>query len=271
MAPQLPAAIEAILEGFCGSDPGRSVAFEAYYPFKFTAAVRGDVPRPAASVIKTALVMAIHQRAARGEVDLERRVEVSRFPSTRYVSVLAAFDPGHALSVREMCRLALITSDNPLAVHLQGLAGFDAVNALLEELGCAPVCRMAAGFSEAELGAPNRANVLTATAALRLLHTAWTDPLYADVAASLRNNLRGQRIPGQLPEHLTVMHKTGSLQGVANDVGIVFNNEIAFGLAFLCDCQPDTILTSTEIGRCALDIFDRIRAAMSALARDRDG
>lgn len=270
MTPALPATIAAILQDFCGSDPGRSVAFEAYRPFRFAAGMRGDEPRPAASVIKTALAMAVHRSASSGEVDLERRVEVSQFPPTRYASVLAAFEPGHTLSVREICRLALITSDNPLTVHLQGIASFGAVNALLEELGCDPVCRMAAGFSEAELGAPNRANILTAKGALRLLQAAWNDPRYADLAVAMKNNLRGQRIPARLPEHLAVMHKTGSLQGVANDVGIIFDDEVAFGLAFLCDRQPDTILTSTEIGRCVLDVYDTIRAAVS-LSDDRDG
>ena len=263
MVSQLPGTIEAILRAFCGSDPGRSVAFEAYYPFKFKAAVKGDAPRPAASVIKTALAMAVYRSASRGEIDLERRVEMSQFPATRYASVLAAFDPDHLLSVREICRLTLITSDNPLAVHLQKLAGFDAVNALLEELGCAPVCRMAAGFSEAELGVVNRRNVLTAEAALRLLRMVWTEPLYADLAAALKNNLRNHRIPARLPEHLAVIHKTGSLEGVANDAGIVFDDVIAFGLAFLCDRQADTILTSTEIGRCALEVHDSLREARS--------
>src|ERR1700751_1332776 len=117
MASQLPGTMVAIRRAFCGSDPGRSVAFEAYYPFKFKAAVKGDAPRPAASVIKTALAMAVYRSASRREIDLERRVEVSQFPATRYASVLAAFAPDHLLSVREICRLALITSDNPLAVY----------------------------------------------------------------------------------------------------------------------------------------------------------
>ena len=57
------------------------------------------------------------------------------------------------------------------------------------------------------------------------------------------------------------MHKTGSLEGVANDAGIVFDDGVAFGLAFLCDRQADTILASAEIGRCALEVYDSLREA----------
>jgi len=253
------AAIRRILESFCGDDAGRSVAFHSHYPAKLAVSIRGDDARPAASVMKIAQAMAVHRLAAQGRVDLDHEVPVGRFPATRYVSILAAFDPGRRLSIREICRLALITSDNPLAVYLQGLAPFDTVNALLADHGCGPPCRMAAGFSEAELGARNRVNVLTAQAATRLLHAVWTEPVYADLALALKNNLRNNRIPALLPEHLAVMHKTGSLDGVVNDAGIVFDQDIAFTLAILCDRQADATATSAEIAACALALYGCVK------------
>ncbi len=271
MQPNPAPHIAHILQAFCGADCGRSVAFEAYHPVTFKVAIKGDEPRPAASVMKVPLAMAVYRSASRGEIDLEARVPASLFPPTRYVSILAAFAPDHMLSVREICRLTLMTSDNPLAVHLGKLVGFDAVNAVLEETGSRQPCRMAAGFTEAELGPANRVNVLTAGAAARLLHAVWTSPVYADLALALRNNLRGNRIPALLPERLQVMHKTGSLEGVVNDVGIVSDGNLAFTLAFLCDRQVDPLQTSTEIARCALEVYEEMEAARSGAAADEEG
>jgi beta-lactamase class A len=252
--------LHQVLSAFGGDDPGRSVAIVGHSPRVDAVSVRGAEPRPAASVMKIALAMAVYRQAARGLVDLDARVPIHAFPATRYVSILAGFDSGHELSVREICRLALITSDNPLAVHLQGLAGLDAVNRLLSEIGCGPPCHMGAGFSEEELGPKNRANVLTADAALRLLSALRSDPLYADLMAALQNNLRNNRIPALLPEHVAVIHKTGSLDGVANDVGIVQDDRVAFSVAFLTDRQADTARASSDIAACALAIFDLLNA-----------
>lgn len=257
----LQARLLEVLRAFCGDDPGRSVALRGYRPPIGDVAVRGSVPRPAASVIKIALAMAVFRQAALGKVDLDARVPVETFTATRYVSILAGFDKGHHLTVREICRLALITSDNPLAVFLQGLVGFEAVNDLLAETGCAPPCRMAAGFSEEELGPKNRANMLTAEAALDLLSALRSQSLYADLALALKNNLRNNRIPALLPESVAVIHKTGSLDGVANDVGIVADDAVEFAIAFLTDGQADSVRISSDIAACSLAVFDLIRSS----------
>ena len=255
----LQADLEAILTGFCGEDAGRSVALRA--PGLADLSVRGAEPRPAASVVKIALAMAAVRAGAEGRLDLDEQVPVAAFSKTRYVSILAAFDPARTLSLREVCRLALITSDNPLAVYLQARVGLDAVNALLAEV-CGPACRMDAGFSEAELGPAGRVNILTADAALDLLGAVRADPAYADLLKALDHNLRNTRIPALLPDDVWIAHKTGSLNGVVNDVGVVRGQGVEFTVAFLTDGQPDAARTSNAIADCSLKLFERlVRAA----------
>jgi beta-lactamase class A len=210
--------------------------------------------------MKVPLAMAVFRLAAQQAIDLGASVTIERFSATRYVSILSAFDRGRELSVREICRLALITSDNPLAVYLQTLAGFDVVNGLLQEIGCGPACRMAAGFSEDELGERNRQSVLTADAAVQILSVLRTEPLFADLVVALQNNLRNNRIPALLPEHVAVIHKTGSLDGVANDVGIICDDKVDFTLAFLTDRQGDPIRTSNEIAAASLHVYNALVA-----------
>jgi beta-lactamase class A len=254
----LRAALAETLSAFCGDDPGRSVSFRGYAPAIETIAVRGDVPRPAASVMKVPLLMAVYRDAAQGRIDLGRSVLVESLSRTRYVSILAAFDPGRTLSLRELARLAVITSDNPAMVRLQSLIDFAGVNGLLAELGCPAQCRMAAGFSEDELGPKNRANVLTTDACIRIWTALKHDPIYADLMIALKNNLRNQRIPALLPDEVAAFHKTGSLDGVVNDVGILEDDRVCFALAFLTDGQSDPLKTTNDIAACSLAVYERV-------------
>ena len=247
-----------ILQSFCRDDPGRSATFHGYVPAIESISVRGGVARPAASVMKVPLLMTVYRDAAAGRIDLDRSVAVESFSKTRYVSILAGFDAGRKLSLREVSRLAVITSDNPLAVHLQSLVDFAGVNRLLEEIGCGPPCRMAAGFSEDELGPRNRVNVLTTDACIRIWTALKDDPIYRDLMVALKNNLRNQRIPALLPDEVAVFHKTGSLDGVVNDVGILQDDRVCFALAFLTDGQADPLQTTNEIAACSLAMYELV-------------
>jgi beta-lactamase class A len=257
----LRAALLETLSAFGGDDAGRSVTFHGYAPAMENISVRGDVPRPAASVMKVPLFMTVYRAAAQGNIDLARSVAVEDFTKTRYVSILAAFDAGRQLSLREVSRLAVITSDNPSAVHLQSLVDFGSVNRLLEEIGCAPPCRMAAGFAEEELGPRNRVNVLTSDACIRIWTALKRDPIYGDLMIALKNNLRNQRIPALLPDEVAVFHKTGSLNGVVNDVGILQDDRVCFALAFLTDEQSDPLQTTNDIAACSLAVYERVSRA----------
>jgi beta-lactamase class A len=250
-----------ILSAFCGDDPGRSATFHGYQPAIENISIRGDVLRPAASVMKIPLFMTVYRDAAEGKIDLDRSVAVEDFTTTRYVSILAAFDAGRKLSLREVSRLAVITSDHPLAVHLQSLVDFAGVNRLLEEIGCPAQCRMAAGFSEGELGPRNRVNVLTTDACIRIWSALQHDPVYGDLMIALKNNLRNQRIPALLPDEVAVYHKTGSLDGVVNDVGILQDDRVCFALAFLTDAQSDPLRTTNDIAAWSLAVYELVSRA----------
>ena len=106
---------------------------------------------------------------------------------------------------------------------------------------------MAAGFAEHELGRANRVNVLTAGDAVRIFDAMLKEPRYAPIVRVLENNLRNNRIPALLPEDIVVAHKTGSLDGVVNNAGVVSFGGRAFTLAVLTDNQPDPIATSRDI------------------------
>lgn len=247
------------LAAFCASDEGRSVALKGIHPKTECLSVHGALPRPGASVLKLPLALALVEKAALGKLNLDTRHPMSAFTPTRYCSILTAFDPQTHLSVAEIMRLMLITSDNPVSVFLNSLCSFDEVNALLRQIGCTEAY-MAAGFTEAELGPLNRKNRLSADDAILILAHLHSESQYKDIRTALENNLRNTRIPALLPESVTVAHKTGSLDGVVNDIGIVSDGRIAFYIAFLTDGQTDPAATATDIAQCSLSVYDVFRA-----------
>jgi beta-lactamase class A len=234
-------AAERAVEKFVAGDPGRSVAVRGA---GVEVAVRADRVRPAASLVKLALVSAV--RAA-PDVELSARVRRDELGTTVYSSVLDVLEPGHEFTIGELCGLCLALSDNPASDYLLGLVGKDAVNERAGALGAVDT-RIETGFSDPELG--SRANVTTAADALALvIHSVREDEV------ALSNSLRNTRIPLRLPDETRVAHKTGTLEGVVNDAGVIFG-ETDLALAFLCEDQADPALTSIEIGDCVAQLFN---------------
>ena len=249
---------QEIIDAFCGGDDGRGVALVFNRDRLDGIGCRQHQPRPAASVIKIATVMALYDRASEGNIDLDELVAVKKLGDTRYCSILKSFDPHRTLSVREIAALSLITSDNPATEYVLSRTSKDDIEQVFKSCGCSSHAVMTAGFSEAELGRPNRANVLTANDAVRLFAQLQSTSRYAPIVTFLENNLRNARIPALLDEDVVVAHKTGSLDGVVNDAGIVSRGATAFIVAFMCDRQTDPIATQNEIAGCALALFEAI-------------
>jgi len=257
--------VQALVEAFCGDDPGRSAAvwslrFAAGQSAAGLAGVRGDVPRPAASIMKVPMAIALLDRAAGGAVTLAAEVSVADLGGTRYASLLAAFAPGRSLTLMELLGLALIVSDNPATVRVMSEITLADINAVLRQAKCSAGAHAAAGFTEAELGPANRVNTLTAEDCVILFHYLAAKPRYQPILKFLENNLRNNRIPALLADDVVVAHKTGSLDGVVNDAGMVSRGGRSFTIAVLCDGQPDPMATSREIAELSARLCDLLLA-----------
>lgn len=243
--------VEQAVDAFAGADAGRSVVVESLRGAPIHVATRANVLRPAASLLKLPLVGAIRTAIAAGRLDRSASVQVRELSPTYMRSVVAAFDPDHRLSLSELCGLCLVTSDNPIAQHLLDRVGREAVNGYLLSVGCERT-RLTGGFSDAELDAPETADVTTAREALTLLASLLGGG--GSIAAALENNVRAARIPLRLPPGTRAPNKTGTLPGVVNDVALVYGEHTDLGFAFLCEGQHDPALTSMQIGDCVAAI-----------------
>lgn len=240
------------VDRFVGHDSRRSIVLVGN---GCTVGHAADVVRPGASVNKVFVSVAAHLLAAEGQLDLDSSVSVADLPGSINPSVLDSLSPTHRFSTGELSRLALATGDNRIAEHLVLLLGAERVNAVAASLGC-PGTQLHVGFADEMLSARGRANVTTAADCATVLDAVFRLPVLAPLRPALRSSLFNSRILLRMPDEIIVSHKTGSLAGVVNDVGVIHAPSGDLIACFLTDGQDDSAHTSADIGACARAALD---------------
>ena len=208
---------------------------------------------PPASLAK----VLIAETAVHADLDFARPVLVSRLHPTQYPTILSAFDQDRELTLGEMMALSLTTSDNAAADYVLDLIGMDRVNERAQELGMMGT-RVATGFRDDEFSRGDESTTC-ASDMVRLFEHVYAHKEignYRRIWSALINNLRNTRIPGLLPDDLPVAHKTGSLEGIAHDVGVLLMPDMPVLLVVLTAHEPVTLETSLQIAHLAREIYD---------------
>lgn len=186
-------------------------------------AQRAEEAFPAASVIKIPLVMTLYADAAEGRLSLDERCAVGfRVEGS---GVLRHLPDLAELSLRDLATLAIIVSDNTATNRLIERVGLDRVAERLREWGCLGTRLRRAMF---DLPAAKRGadNVLVpreiAGLLLRLLRGECAGRATSDaILGVLERTQDDSLLRRYLPAGVRVAHKTGSLDGVRNDAGII--------------------------------------------------
>jgi beta-lactamase class A len=206
------------------------------------AAVHADTPHQMASAYKIPIAITLLARVDSGTDKLDRMVTLQ--PDDYHIgsgTLTALFNPpgvttpGVALSLRHLLELMLLISDNSATdVLLREVGGPAAVNQKLKDLGITgirvdgPTNEMIREWRGSEKtyqdnpknsSTPNgMAQLLVKLAKGEALPPASTE-LLLDILKRCQTG--SARLKGILPEGTVVRHKTGTLSGVTNDVGII--------------------------------------------------
>lgn len=245
-----------LLDSFAAGDKGRSCAVASLDPGGPLLALRGGVPRPAASVLKIALVAAALDAGRHGGLDLSRRLSRDEIGASKWPSLLDALPAETNLSLAELCTLSIVTSDNGAADCLCRALGLEAVDAWLRAIGCSEAAVMRVGFDNLAIERRGRDNTITAEDGVLILRAIFRSAVYDPLLLALVNNVRNQRIPRFFDDEIWVAHKTGTLAGVVNDAGILVVGDAPFIAIFLCDAQSDVDRTEGEIARHSLRLVE---------------
>ena len=200
--------------------------------------IRGSDPVRTASTIKLPLLVEIYAEASEGKLKLDEELVMRAPDMVSGSGVLRELSAGTRLKLRDIANLMIVVSDNTATNILIERVTADAVNARMDKLGL-PGTRLmrkvrgdgtqltpAQGWSKAGLLEANKKFGLgssTSLEMLRLLELLELDkvPGSKEMIAILKrqqyNDGLGRKLRG-----LTIANKTGALDHLRSDVGIVY-------------------------------------------------
>ncbi|MEA5040869.1 MAG: serine hydrolase [Clostridiaceae bacterium] len=221
--------------------------------------LHGDEPFPSASVFKIFVLAELFRQAAAGRFDLDDRYPLREEDKSEGSGVLQLLAAGMEPTLRDYATLMMILSDNTAADFLFRLTGKENIREnVLKPLGlvktkCDLTCsdlisicyQMQPGQNlHARIGGDSPFLLNTAPYIGALPENDETSP--HDVSALLERLYLGKwidrkadtemleimkrcqtnaRIPKYLPKGTAVAHKTGTMDRVANDAGIIYTPE----------------------------------------------
>ncbi len=224
-----------------------------------------DHAYPPASLIK----VLIAETVVLSGMDLASPVAVSDLHDTMYPTILNTLDDDRQVSIGELLSFSLVTSDNASADYLLDCVGLDEVNKRAKDLGLCHT-HIATGFKDSEFCRGQESSTSASDMSQLLMHIFKQRQRsgYSRIWKSLINNLRNTRIPGLLPDELAVAHKTGSLDGVAHDAGILLIPDMPLVLVILTKQEPSTLRTSLEMASFARSVYDFVTGSLTSLGSD---
>ena len=212
-----------------------------------------------ASVIKLPILVHVALCVQEGSLSWDEKLILTDEEKVDGSGVLTQLTAGLELSLRDVCTLMTVVSDNTGTNMVIERVGVEAINARMRQLNL-PVttCFRKAYSPDTEASKAYGLGVTTPNEMLNLL-TRLADNKIGDEAVSkdILHILGGQfyrdAIPRLLPEDWKYMGKTGAVDAVRNDVGIVEAPDgRRYALALFCQNLPVVQWTADNSGLLAL-------------------
>lgn len=182
---------------------------------------------PTASVIKLPLVIHAAMLAHEGQLDWNETLPLRDQDKVSGSGVLSDLSAGLRLSLRDLCQLTIVLSDNTATNMLIDRLGMDAINARITALGLMHTRLQRKAFTpDTPATLPYGLGVSTPRETADLLHLLLRqDVIPAAPAQLVLDMLAAQRdrvgLPRYLPDDWVYAGKTGANDHLCNDVGII--------------------------------------------------
>jgi beta-lactamase class A len=203
--------------------------------------IRDQVSFPAASLIKVPIMLALLERVRLGEAQLTDTMRMTSWHRTGGAGVLQHFHDGLEVTLEDACTAMIVLSDNTATNMVLDAVGIERVNALLDAQGC-PRTRLHRYLGKPEMPGPPGPSQLVPEELGHLLEEVWkgsrvtgqrpkagddrqallTPELCRRALLFLRRQQHRALAPRLLPEGTVLAHKTGSLDGVRHDAGLIW-------------------------------------------------
>jgi len=213
---------------------------------------------PTASAIKLAIVYELFKQAGEKRIDLEEKVTLDRRQAVGGTGVLVEMGTP-TLSIRDYAVLMVTLSDNTATNVLIDRLGMDKIVARMQGLGL-NATRLRRHMMDTAAARRGDENVSTPDELARLLRT--MNETMPDAIALLKKP-KENRLRKGLPEGVASADKSGELEGVRVDAGVVYAKNRPYVLCVMTTFLKDEAegeRAIEEISRVAYEYFSRLGA-----------
>ena len=191
-----------------------------------TVAILPDEVFPTASSIKVAVLAELYRQAQLGKLKLTDLYTVQKSDLVPDSDIMGGLTPGVTqITLRDLATMMVAVSDNSATNVLIDRVGMENVNGLLDSLGLKRT-RLRRKMMDLKAASEGRENVATPRELAQLLEMIYRGTVLDQAATNdfftVLSTHKDSWIPRDLPDGLRIANKPGSLEGVRNDVGLIF-------------------------------------------------
>lgn len=197
--------------------------------------IHGSEVFPTASAIKIHILAQLFQRAERGEIDLEDRICVSKKDYCPGSGVLTQLHHKVEMSLLDIATLMMIVSDNTATNICIDIANMAHTNSMIQKLGLKSTYLRRKMQDETAI-LEHRENVSTPedmVGILQHLYNARPSPKVARMCLDIMTKPKTGPIRSGIPQNIQLANKTGGIENVRCDAGIVFLPKFPYAVAIM--------------------------------------
>jgi beta-lactamase class A len=255
----LDKTVQAVIDGFPGS-----VSFYAKnLDTGETYSIGGDTKVRTASTIKLPIMVTIFHTVAEGHAKWDEMLELRKDDKVSGSGVARELSDGVRLPIRDLVHLMIVVSDNTATNLLLDRFGGDSVNAYMEHLGLKDTRSLrkivAAGTAPSGVSQAGRREentqygigVTTPHEMVMLLEKLERGEMVSAAASrEMIEILKRQQYKDGIGRHVgfPVASKSGALERLRSDVGIVYAPGNRIAIAITCDNLPKTDWSADNAG-----------------------
>lgn len=229
----------------------------------FDFSLNDDARMRSASTIKVPILIEALRQARDGLLDLNAEYSVPRGKCCDGSGVLAHLHDGVILTLKDLLTLMIIVSDNTATNMVIDTVGVENVNSTLGGFGCSGMSLgrkmydwegMARGLDNFVV-AREMAELLARVARHEALGGEWDELVLSTMRAQQFSDELGLLLPEGV-----LANKTGQVDGVVHDCGVVTTPEFCYSIAVFTKDAPVAGEAKVMIGRISKAVFDAVLA-----------
>lgn len=196
----------------------------------------------AASVIKVFIMVEAYNQIKSGSLSESREIVLTEGMKVQGSGILLKMQSGTKFTISQLIEYMIADSDNTAANILIDILGMNNINNTIQSLGCTDTSlqRKMMDLDSINRGIDNFTSVKDLIIVFNKLYrnTYLGQEYDSKMIEVLKKQKNTEKIPALLPQGVSVAHKTGELEKVENDAGIVFTDKGAYIVCFLTEGTP---------------------------------